>query len=1055
MARLCVGAPVAPVRIQGAEYTEPAVAAVIRVDLRDLPHPHVWQPGDPIKEIPRRHRRKAVERDAPRPRLDPLLRLQSEGMARFPSRASVTPGLNFDGQGFTGVMPPDTVGDAGPDYFIQAINHDTAGSVCTVYNKSDGSVAAGPFTMKSIHAANVTGGGDPIVLYDEAADRWLLSEFASSANELHIYISQTPNPISGGWYHYMFSTPDFPDYPKYGVWPDAYYVTSNESSPSYYALDRTRMLYGQPATMQRFTTSGLAAFSFQTLTPADVDGSAPPPGAVHIAMRHRDDEAHNAGSNDPSEDYLELFEFSVDWDTPANSTLTGPTSIAVTEFDSHLNGYTAFEGIPQPGTSTTLDPLREPVMWRLQYRNFQSHESLCGSFVTDVDGTDHAGVRWFELRRSGGPWALHDEGTYAPDAHSRWMPSAALDQNGNLAVAYNISSSNEYPGLRYTGRLAGDTAGTLTVPETTIIAGSASQISGTRYGDYAAMSVDPVSGCTFWFTGEYNAADQWSTRVNSFSIDGCGCSPPIPAGLGTAPDGDHRIAVSWSPSSGADSYNVYRVVGPCSQPIYERIGTQVAGTMLVDSNISGIATHSYKVTSYNATDQCESFYSSCVEGATTGPCWEPPLFSGVDSVASTGDDPCALRVTWAAATPQCGGPIVYTVYRDTVSPVQTNSGNVVATCLDSTSVVDRAVAPGVAFHYLVRAEDLAGSGGGPCGGGLVEMNMQTLSGEATGPAFPLFTDDVESGAGAWSVYAGPGDPGGTVPWAVSMARYTSPTRSLFCTNEPSVKDQVVQITAAQSLPAGCTSELMFEHYVDLDDQYDGGVLEYSTDNGTTWFDILAGNGGTVPANANRFTSGAYDWVLESGFGNPLSGRPAWSIWTGDWRTTTVDLTDLAGQSVKFRWRLGSDSDVAWDGWYIDDVVLYGCTPCSQGGYPAYRSTVSWSGSGDPDADDNSDGVWNLAAYFHGVNPIGPLSPAEQAKLPSLESDGTTLTYSFGTSTDSGMVARFAIQTNEHLVDGPWRPILPTPTPQPDGTVEVQIPFSNIMEQLFYRLRITE
>jgi len=998
-----------------------------------------------------------IEADAPAPRLDPLLQVQAKGTGRAAQRAATMPGLNFDGQGFSSVNPPDTVGDAGPSYFIQAINHSSDGSVCTVYSKTNGAVVAGPFTMKSIHADNVTGGGDPIVLYDEAAGRWLLSEFAPSPiNELHVYISQTGDPIAGGWYHYTFTTPSFPDYPKYGVWPDAYYVTSNESAPAYYALDRASMLAGSAATMQRFAASSLAGFGFQCLTPADIDGAGPPPGSVHVAMRHRDDEAHNPGSNDPNEDYLELFEFSVDWATPANSGISGPTSIAITDFDSHLNGYTAFYAIAQPGTSTELDPLREPIMWRLQYRNFTTHETLCGSFVTDVDGTDHAGVRWFVLRRSGGStWSLFDEGTYAPDANSRWMSSAALDASGNLAIGYNISSSTVYPGIRYTGRLASDPPGTLTLPETTIIAGSAANGSN-RYGDYSSMSVDPSDGCTFWFTGQYNGASTWSTRVASFNFDNCGCAPPpIPASITATAAGDNRIEVHWPPSAGADSYNIYRSIGACQEPVFQRLATHVSGPTYVDTTCSGGSVYSYWVTAYKASTECESYFSSCDDAVTTGVCYESPGFGGVDSVSSADVSPCAIDVAWSAATPQCGGPVLYNVYRSTTTPVPVDGDHIVGTCIDGTNFTDGSVAPSIEYHYLVRAEDIGGVGSGACSSGPTDSNTKTLSASASGSGSTLFIDDIESGSGAWTTSAGPTD-SGTTAWAQSTGASASPTNAWYCPGEGAIKDQMVQITAAQALPAGCASELTFQNYYDLESGWDGGVLEYSVNGGTSWFDILAGNGGAVPANANRFTSGGYNGTTGTGYSNPIEGRQAWTGDSGGFITSTVDLGDMAGMSTLLRWRLGCDSfDGGGPDWYIDDVAVNGCSPCSQGGYPVYESAVGWSGSGDPDADDNSDGVFNLAAYFHGVNPTGALSGAEQDRMPGVASDGTTVTYSFTVDTNPGMVANFVIRTNEDLLDGRWLPVLPTPTPAPDGTVELQIPASNITDQLFYQLKITE
>ncbi len=204
------------------------------------------------------------------------------------------------------------------------------------------------------------------------------------------------------------------------MWPDAYYISTNESLPAVYALGRGDMLTGGAATSQRFTAPALAGFSFQALTPSDIDGATVPPlGSPGYFIRHRDDESHNAGSNNATQDFLEIWEFDVDFATPGNSTFTGPTNIAVTEFDSALCGLTSFVCFPQPGTGTTLDPLREVVMWRSQYRNFGSHETIVGNFVTDVDDNDRGGIRWFELRRTGGAWSLFQEGTYSPDTTNR------------------------------------------------------------------------------------------------------------------------------------------------------------------------------------------------------------------------------------------------------------------------------------------------------------------------------------------------------------------------------------------------------------------------------------------------------------------------------------------------------------------------------------------------------------------------------------------------------------------------------------------------------------
>jgi hypothetical protein len=502
------------ITLRGAEPLAPSIPTVFDGDLRRLPRRREWRPGDPIKEIPRRHHHPPrITPPGSKPQIDPLLAAQ----ARAPqTRSPQPPILNFAGQGFAGAFPPDTVGDVGIDHYVQMVNS-AGGAVFAVYDKSNGSLVAGPIALDSLGTGVCANGlGDGVVLYDQLADRWLLSEISTFGNTLCVYVSKTSNPITGGWFAYQFYTPDLPDYPKYGVWPDAYYAATNESNPTVYAFNRAQMLAGGVATAQRFTAPPLDAFGFQALIPADADGLTPPPaGAPNPFLRHRDDEAHDPGANDPARDFLEIWEFHVDFATPANSSFTGPTNVPVAEFDSGLCGFSSFSCFPEPG-GPTLDPLREVVMHRLQYRNFGTYQTLVGNFVTDVDGTDHGGIRWFELRQTSGGWGLYQEGTFAPDAHHRWMGSAAMDGAGNLAVGYSVSSATLYPGIRYTARQPGDPLGTLQ-GETAVVAGAAAHASN-RWGDYSALSVDPVDDRTFWFTTLYTPTSLWATRIATFRL---------------------------------------------------------------------------------------------------------------------------------------------------------------------------------------------------------------------------------------------------------------------------------------------------------------------------------------------------------------------------------------------------------------------------------------------------------------------------------------------------------------------------------------------------------
>ncbi len=508
----------------GPTFVARSTARSVDVDLRTLPIAPDWRPGEPFYGEDERFEPKGLPPRAPAvPRRDPLLDLQARSPAPS-ARAFSTPLTNFAGL-TTGAQPPDTTGDVSADHYIQMVNG--AGARFAVYRKTDGVILAGPTNLSTLGTGSCASSvGDGIVLYDSLAGRWVLSQIGSGSN-LCVFVSKTSDPISGGWWAYQFAALEFPDYPKYSVWPSAYLATTNESSAAVYALDRTKMLSGLAATAQRFSAPPLAGFSFQVLAPADADGAAPPAGAPAYALRHRDDEEHTPGSANPNSDFIELYALAVDFTTPANSTFTGPTSIPVAEFDSSFCGSdsAALSCIPQT-TGTRLDALREPIMNRVQYRNFGDHETIVGNFVTDVDGADRAGIRWFELRKSGaGAWSLFQEGTYSPDATRRWIGSIAMDKQGNVALGFSASSAALSPSSRYTGRLAGDPAGTMPQGENSIQAGTGTNPSS-RWGDYASMTVDPSDDCTFWFTTEHTAGSGTGTRIASFKFDGCGVVAP-------------------------------------------------------------------------------------------------------------------------------------------------------------------------------------------------------------------------------------------------------------------------------------------------------------------------------------------------------------------------------------------------------------------------------------------------------------------------------------------------------------------------------------------------
>ena len=439
-----------------------------------------------------------------------------------------TPGLNFAGvgQGDYGFSdqyaPPDTNGAVGATQYVQWVNVDFA-----VFNKSTGTIVAGfPKAGNSIWAGFGGGcqnnnDGDPIVQYDKAANRWILTQFSvSTLPYMQCVAVSTTSDATGTYNRYAFSygNTQFNDYPKLGVWPDGYYISYNIfnngqtfAGSKVCALDRTAMLTGAAATEECFQLSS----SFGGLLPSDLDGTtAPPVGSPNFFM--------NFGANS-----LNLWKFHVDFATPTNATFTGPINIPVAAFSAACSGGGAC--IPQPGTANKLDSLADRLMYRLAYRNRSGVESLVVNHSVSV-GTSRnkknsvTGVRWYEIRNPNGTPSVFQQGTFSPDSTSRWMGSIAMDKQGNIALGYSASSSSVSPSIRYTGRLVTDALGTMQA-ENIIQAGGGSQTGNLhRWGDYSAMTVDPVDDCTFWFTSEYlksSGSFNWSTRIASFKFPGC------------------------------------------------------------------------------------------------------------------------------------------------------------------------------------------------------------------------------------------------------------------------------------------------------------------------------------------------------------------------------------------------------------------------------------------------------------------------------------------------------------------------------------------------------
>ena len=459
---------------------------------------------------------------------------------------------NFEGvNNVNGVLPPDTNGDVGLNHYVQWVNLSFS-----IYNKS-GISLYGPVAGKTLWSGfggpcQTDNDGDPIVLYDRQADRWMMSQFAlpnypNGPFYQCIAVSQTGDP-TGSWYRYAFlmSATKLNDYAKFGIWPDGYYMSANQFDSSnnfnyagvvVVAFERSKMLQGLAAQSSKFDLFSTDPNLFGLL-PSHLNGpDAPPSGSLNYFMAFDDD------SDGYPFDALEIWGFHVDWTTPANSSFSKLTTLPTASFNSNLCN-SARNCIAQPGTSVKVDAISDRLMNRLQYRNFGSYATLVANHTINIgDSTNHAGIRWYELVNSGGGWTIMQQGSYSPDSDNRWMGSLAMDGMGNIALGYSVSSSSTYPSIRYTGRIQTDPYGVLAQGEYTIIIGGGSQTDTSyRWGDYSSMSVDPTDDSTFWYTQEYYGTTSslgWQTRIAAISL--CSnnharttVSPVYSATLGTA-----------------------------------------------------------------------------------------------------------------------------------------------------------------------------------------------------------------------------------------------------------------------------------------------------------------------------------------------------------------------------------------------------------------------------------------------------------------------------------------------------------------------------------------
>jgi len=623
----------------------------------------------------------------------------------FPA-AMPSPLLNFDGIPFPGVgcncAPPDTNGEVGLTQYVQIVNEGFQ-----VFNKSTGTSVFGPAAISTLWSGfggvcQSNGAGDPVVMYDQLANRWVISQFAgvSVPTDECIAVSTTSD-ATGSYNRYGFHLgTNFFDYPKLAVWPDAYYMSMNVFNstgtlflgPQPFAFNRTAMLAGTSAT---FITTGITGGSTEeTYLPSDLDGSTLPPAG-----------APNTFVEWPNGGVYKVFHFHVDFATPSNSTFTLFASPPAAGFTALC--LTTRACVPEPNGSS-LDAIADRFMFRLAYRNFGDHDAVVTNYTVSSGGV--AGIRWIELRNvTNGPVTVFQQSTYQPDTTWRWMGSAAMDGSGNLALGFSVASASVVPGLRYAGRLASDPLNTLAQGEAVLFAGAGSQTgTSNRWGDYSDLTIDPVDDCTFWYTNEYypsgSSSFNWRTRIGSFKFATCGSAPTVPgAPTLSASAGNAVVHLTWTaPSNGGSpisNYKVYRGTTSGGETLLTTLGNV---TSYDDAAVTNGTTYFYRVSAQNAVG--EGPQSNEVSATPQAGAGVPSAPQNLTAAPARGK---GVQLTWSPPVSNGGSPITgYNIYRGTVAggeTLLTSVGNV-------TSFKDTSTTRGQTYFYRVTAVNAVGEG---------------------------------------------------------------------------------------------------------------------------------------------------------------------------------------------------------------------------------------------------------------------------------------------------------------------------------------------------------
>lgn len=821
------------------------------------------------------------------------------------------------------IIPPDVNGDVGPNHYVQIVN-----TLFRVFDKNGGALGP-PIPLSTLFAplntvCSTRNDGLPVVLYDPLADRWIISQYCQAFPPFRqmIAVSKTGDP-TGSYYTYEFAMPNvrINDFSKFGVWPDGYYMSTEEFIGSDYAgtgmfaFDREKMLSGDPtAGYIYFSRPSFSVARLGNILPSDLDGlRSPAINAPNIFA------SYSATEYGEPADAIRLFEFRANFQDPLSSTFTErPESpIAVAAFDP--TSPPDRTDITQPAPGERLDSNSDRLNYRLAYRNFGTHESLVVNQTVRVSPAEpyRAGVRVYELRRTAGVFSVVEQSTIGDTTSSRWVGSVAQDHQGNLAVGYNYVSDNKRPSIFYSGKLANEPSGTFRTEGSLVDGTGVQKAFGWRWGDYSGLSVDPADDCTFWQTGQYYTQESqdfsdftWLTRIGRFKFSECTTAPrgSITGAVTNATTGlpIENVAISLYPytrnTSASGSYGPINVLpGSYSMTVTARGFRPGTASFSVADGQAVVRNFALEPIAVVETTGIEFTAESCRINRTAEPgetiTVNVPLRNTGNIVAQNvkanilainGITNASPEQTYGTLLP--GGPAVTRAFTFTVSPT---------------------VACGAPLVLPINVSD------GTLSLGILQI--QLASGE---PRVAFAQNFDRTPMAALPVRWTRNKIEGAVNWTVSSARSQSGPKSAY-TADPFQfgENEMVSPAFRISTPGG---RLTFRNWYEFETTflrnrlYDGSVLEIKIGSGS-WTDIIAAGG--------LFESGGYDGLLDTCCQNPLGGRPGWSGRSGinqtsEFITTAIRLpASAAGQLIQLRWRVGTDIGGTREGQYIDDLVV--------------------------------------------------------------------------------------------------------------------------------------